>query len=124
MIEMTIKRIVNIPHDFHEIKTKSPIALLNESGYLELYDKIKEEHIIEVLKMKPHLIKEWLRWSDNKRSSPSWYFTRGEDGKCFVGHSPESKEFEEINTSDEFYACAAFIKREAERIRMLPRAQE
>ena len=117
-MDKTIEKIVNIPRDFHRRKTISPITLLDESGYLKFHDGIREEAIIEVLKKHPHLIKDWLQWSDDKRYSPTWFFTRGDDGWCFVGHFPESREFEEINTKDEFYACAAFIKRDLERIRI------
>ncbi len=117
-IEKVIKKVLAIPHDFHERKNASSIDLLNESGYLEFNELIQQENIIEILKADPNLITEWLQWSDDKRSTPTWYFTRGDDGWCFVGHSPEGNEFKEINTKDEFKACAAFIKLEAERIRL------
>ena len=71
------------------------------------------------MKKEPELIGQWLQWSEDKRNFPTWYFTRGDDGNCLVGHLPEGKEFDEINTSDAFKACAAFIKLEAERIRIL-----
>jgi hypothetical protein len=119
LIEKVIERIVHIPYDFHQIKTKSTYTLLLESGYFEVYDQIDENKIIEALKKQPHLIAQWLQWSEDNRSSPSWYFTKGDDGKCFVGHWPEGKEFKEINTSDEFIACAAFIKRDIEQTRIV-----
>ena len=91
--------------------TKSWNTLLQESGYFEVHEQINENEIIEILKNHSHLIVEWLRWSDAQRCSSTWYFTKGEDGKCFVGHYPERKEFEEIKTPNEYQACAAFIKR-------------
>jgi hypothetical protein len=117
-INKAVEKIVHIPHDFYDRKNVSEIALLQESGYIELYNKITEDEIIEILKKYPHLIAEWLEWSGDNRSSFKWYFSRDDDGKCFVGHWPEGEEFEEISTSDEFKACAAFIKREIESTRV------
>lgn len=115
-INKTVDRVIHIPYDFHH-KNKSVYALLSESGYFELHDQVNQNEIIEVLKIHPHLVNEWLQWSEDKRTNEGWYFTKGDDGKCFVGHYPEGKEFEEIKSSDEFIACAAFIKREIENIR-------
>jgi hypothetical protein len=109
-----IEKILRIPHNFYRTQTKSWNTLLHQSGYFEMSDKINEEEIMERLKIHPHLIDQWLQWSDDQRCTPTWYFTKGEDGKCFVGHHPAGKEFEEINTANEFKACAAFIKRQLE----------
>jgi hypothetical protein len=91
--------------------------LLKEYGYFDSHNDIHEDEIIEILKKKPERIKRWLQWSDDQRWSPTTYFTRDDDGWCFIGHEPEIKEFTEINTKDEFFACAVFIKLQAERIR-------
>jgi hypothetical protein len=116
LVEKTIQNIINIPDDFNH-QNKSQNTLLYESGYLEFHDQISEDKIALILKRNPEVIKKWLQFSEDKRSY-GWYFTKGEDGKCFVGHYPEGKEFEEINTSDEFMACASYIKREVERTRI------
>ena len=117
-IDEVLEAIVRIPHDFSKGNT-SEYLLLQESGYFKFYKQIHAEDIKEILKKHPHLIDEWLRWSDDNRSSTKWYFTKGEDGKCFVGYWPDGKEFEEINTSDEFYACSIFIKNKIESTRIL-----
>ena len=62
--------IVNIPLDFYSVKTKSWNTLLLESGYFEVHELIAEHEIIEILKKHPHLIAEWLKWSDNQRCTP------------------------------------------------------
>jgi hypothetical protein len=113
-IKDTIEKLLHLAYNYRK-GNMSPVNLLKASGYLEFSDQIGEAEIEEILKLYPHLISEWLLWSENKRSTPAWFFTKDDnDGWCFVGHSPESKEFEEINTKDEIKACAAFIKREAE----------
>lgn len=118
-ISNAIERLIHLPIDFHTNGHVSEVALLKASGYFELHNQITEDKIIEILKVHPHVIAEWLQWSEDNRSSNRWGFSRGDNGKCSVGHWPEDKEFEEINTNDEFYACAAFIKREAESTRIL-----
>lgn len=117
-IKDAIEKIVHLAYDYRKRGNISSLNLLKESGYLEFPDQIGEEEIAAILKLYPNLINEWLLWSENKRSTPTWFFTKdNDDGWYFVGHSPESKEFEEINTKDEFKACTAFIKREVERLR-------
>ncbi len=92
---------------------------MKESGYFELYNQINEAEIIKVLKIHPHLINDWLQISEDSRSSTKWVFGRDDDGKYGIGHWPPGKEFEEITTTDKFYACAAFIKRDIESTRIL-----
>ncbi len=112
-ISKTIEKIIYIPSDFHK-QDKSWNTLLTESGYLYNYPNIKEQDIEDVLKINPHLVKEWLRFSADSRSSSTWYFTKGSEGFCFVGHWPEGKEYIELNTKDEFKACAYFILKQIE----------
>ena len=117
-IKDTIEKLIHFPYDYRTRENVSPIALLNESGYVENSNLISEVEIEEILNLYPDSINEWLLWSENKRTAKGWLFTRDEDdGWCFVGYFPESKEFEEINTKDVFKACAAFVKREAEYLR-------
>lgn len=118
LTKKAIERLVFIAKDFYWIE-KSEVTLLNESGYFKLYQKIDEDGIIEVLKMHSYLIDDWLRLSRDSRSSERWNFFKSEDGRFFVTHWPEGKAFQEIDTTDEFYACAAFIKRHVESIRIL-----
>ena len=117
-IRSAIKKIVYIPHN-HYNGDKSELTLLDESGYFELYNKINEEEIMAILRLHPHLITEWLGLSEDSRSSNRWNFWKSEDGKYHVGHWPESEQFESINSTDEFYGCAAYIKRHIESIRIL-----
>lgn len=118
LIKEIVKRVVELPHDFNN-ENKSPLTLLSESGYFECYKKINESEIIELLQISPYLITEWLDFSEGNRSSKKWYFRQGDNGKYLVKHWPPGAEFEEVNTTDEFYACALFIKRYVESIRIL-----
>ena len=113
----SIEKIIRLLYHYRTLRNVSPLTLLKESGYIELYKQITEEEIAAVLKLQPHLVAEWLLWSDNKRSTPAWHFVKFDDGCYLVEYSTIGKEHEEINTIDEFIACSAFIKREVEDIR-------
>jgi hypothetical protein len=113
-IEKIIEKIVHIPHDFNNRGNISEIDLTKESGYFEQHERINEYEIMQVLKNNPHLIVEWIQLSEDKRSTPTWHFVKFDDGECIVDYSGTEAEFKEINTFDEFEACAAFIKREVE----------
>jgi hypothetical protein len=115
-IKRVIERIVQIPHDVNTVKNKSTMTLLKESGYYDFYEQITVDEIVEILRGTPQLVSEWLQWSDDQRSTPTTYFTKGEEW-CFIGHTPYDKDFEEVNTKDEFLACASFIKLQVEKIR-------
>jgi len=114
-VKHTIEKIIHLSYDFRKRGNISSVNLLKESGYLEFFDQITEEEIEEMLKLYPHLVDEWLLWSENKRViEPVWAFMKFDDGSYLVG----GKENVEINTKDEFKACAAFIKLEAEDLRI------
>lgn len=117
-IKDSIEKIMHLSYDYRTRRNVSPLTLLKESGYVELHRQINEEEIAAMLNLHPHLVNEWLVWSENKRTGERvWTFSKFEDGGYLVGYSTQSKESEEINTTDEFKACAAFIKREAEALR-------
>jgi hypothetical protein len=79
-----------------------------------LHNLINETEIENELKTSPHLIDQWLRWSDFKPSPSTWRFYQSDDGSYQVWHSSEQRDSEGVTTTDKFKACAAFIKRELE----------
>jgi hypothetical protein len=117
-IKDSIEKIIRISNDYRIRGNASPVTLVKESGYVELHQQIGEEEIEDVLRLHPHLVAEWLLWSENKRGTPTWFITKGDSGNYHVEFSEEGKEFEEVSSKDEFKACAAFIKRDVERIRI------
>ena len=108
--------VVRIPAEYR-YREKSEFTLLIESGYFEFHDQIGENEIIEVLKIQPDLITDWIGLSEDKRTSEGWYIIR-EDKSFFVGYWPPGNDKIEIKTPDKFSACAAFIKRHIESIRI------
>lgn len=118
LIHKISQQIVSMANDFYHLD-KSMYTLLVESGYFEHYDKISESILIHSLKMSPHLIQDWLRISDDDRSSTRWSFWKNESGKYRVAFWPNPNEKDEITSDDKFYSCAAYIKRRIERIRSI-----
>jgi hypothetical protein len=117
-IKNSIEKIIRIPLDFETKGNVSRVTLVRESGYVELYNKIGEAEIEEVLRQYPDFVDEWLLWSENTRSTPAWHFIKFEDGSYLVTYSNEGKRFDEITTNDKFEACAIYIKRQIETTRI------
>ena len=118
LIKEVIEKVVHIAYDFYRVD-KSELTLLKESGYFELHEQISENEIMEVLKNHPNLIAEWLQLSEDSRSSVRWGLSRNDNGRYVIGHWPGGEGFEEISSTDKFYACAVFIKRHIESMRIL-----
>lgn len=113
----TIQDIIFLPNKFYNEGNVSIYSLLKESGYFELHNQISEADIFEELTQHLEYIDQWLRWSENKRSSSGWYFRENESGKYVVGYFPFQESLKAIEYFDKAEACSAFIKREIEDIR-------
>jgi hypothetical protein len=61
---------------------------------------------------RPDVLEGWLQWSEDKRTSSGWYFSREDEG-FIVGHLPDGpiSRFPSM-----LEACAEFVLREAESI--------
>lgn len=114
----TIEAIVYLPNKFYNLENKSMYALLKETGYFEIFNKVTEGDIYNALNQHPSLVNEWMIWSENKQTSSGWYFMK-EDNKDqhVVNYLPPKRGHEKLEFLDVKKACAAFIKREIEEIR-------
>ncbi|MCE3295144.1 MAG: hypothetical protein K0R65_858 [Crocinitomicaceae bacterium] len=112
-----IKNIIDLPEKFYALGNVSIYSLLKETGYFEIHSKVTEENIIFELSQYPEYVDHWLGWSNDKRSG-GWYFQVKNNGKYLVGHYPLSEAFKQMEFNDPKEACAAFIKREIEEIRL------
>ncbi len=116
--ENLIRAIVNLPGEFNRVGNKSIISLLKESGYVESFDDVNENNIADFLKKHPDKIMDWWIWSDDKRSHSGWYFIDGKENHFLIGYLPKDKKMDELRFRDKILACAAFIKKELEYIRL------
>ena len=104
-----VRRLCNLPRD-HRMGEKSAYQLVHDVG-IEL-QTLSVEPIGAFLRENPELITEWLRWSENKRSSDGYYFLE-EKGVYIVGYYPEGVR---LDFDNPISACASFIVKEVSSI--------
>jgi hypothetical protein len=117
-IEDIIKRIINLPNEFHNSGNISMYALLKRTGYFELYTQIDETNILKELIINPGYFEQWLLLSAYKITTLGWYFVE-ENNLYVVGYYPKEQNPTLLKYSYANTACAAFIKREIESIRTI-----
>lgn len=109
-----IDDIIHLPSEFKKSNI-SLFDLLQNSGYFENHNNIKEYDIAKALISNPECIQSWLLWSDDKRSY-GWYFKECGNKKFLVGFYPENVNYPDITYENVFDACASFIKKEIDSI--------
>lgn len=107
-----VERLCRIPAEFSG-GNKSPVQLVAESGLAQRESALSVEAVSTYLSRYPALVEQWLRWSEDKRASPGWYFMR-ESNKFVVGYYPNG---ETLSFAEALPACAEFIIREVQAIR-------
>jgi hypothetical protein len=90
--------------------------LLKDAGYFDTYERISEKSIRTQLHGHAECIREWLLYSEDKRSDRGWYFQQQDGGGYIVAYFPSGSE-QPRHYSNDAEACAFFIKRELEDIR-------
>lgn len=91
--------------------------LLKSTGYFENADSIAIKALEDYLKNNNDVIKEWLAYSEDKRTSGGWYIIE-KNNSTIVGHldneigPAEEKEFNDISK-----ACSVFIFNEIKSIK-------
>ncbi len=114
-----IKKIIFLPRAFNSLMNKSVFELLKESGYFELHTSISENTIRKHLEKHPECVNEWMSYSEDKRSS-SGYYLQNNEKKYIVGYlDDKTKKQIKKEFSNGIKACAVFIKKEVESIRLL-----
>ena len=112
--EKIIRDIINMPAKYHELGDITYYSLLKNTGYFELHDQINKDEIFEQLSKHPEWVKQWIQYSEDKRTASGWCFYKNEIGKYIVRFYPQLGEIEDLEFSDCKEACAVFIKIEIE----------
>ena len=114
----TILNIIRLPRTLDENENVSAHSLLLDSGYFEAHELVSEEAVCAAVREHPEYIQDWLSFSANKRTS-GWYFQQTDRAHWEVGYvSAGGGSIDPMQYSDPAIACAAFIKKEAEDIRL------
>jgi ribosomal protein L36 len=97
---------------------KSIFELLEETGYFQVHSKISEEVIEKQLKKYPEYVNEWISYSEDKRGDSGYYIKR--EGKIYIiGYLDKQGKIQILKkTNNRVNACAIFIKKEIEDIRL------
>lgn len=114
----SIATLIDLPRELRIRGDVSMFFLLKEAGYFDAYDSISEEGIQAQLQGRADSIREWLMYSDNKRTDRGWYFQQQDGAGYIVGYFPSGVE-QPRQYSSGADACAFFIKRELEEIRQI-----
>lgn len=110
-----VAKICSLAKQFQQVKNKSFIELLKETGFTESKKTISIEDIKNCLKKNTDLIESWFLYSMNKRTDQGWYLYKKNDGnaKYIVGYlSGDSSKKKEKKHSDAAGACAYFVYNE------------
>ena len=117
--EKIISDVINMPAKYNELGNITYYSLLRNAGYFEVHDQINEDKILEQLIKHPEWVKQWIQYSEDKRTASGWYFLQDTDGKYIVEYYPPQQKFKTLKFFDIKEACAVFIKIEIERERTL-----
>lgn len=110
--------IVRIPRALRTSSGVSVYDLAARSGYFEQHERVRESVIKQRLVASPHLVEDWLVYSEDKRVSRGWYFRVVKGRQYEVGfYGGAIGEHTRKMYADEFKACAKFIRQEMEEIR-------
>lgn len=109
-------KIALLPREYYALRNVSFDSLIKQSNYSRSSPEITEEAIREALADQPDLVDDWLKWSEDKRTSTGWYFTKQTDGAYIVGHILKGKDEPERSRylHDPIAACACFVKLEVD----------
>jgi hypothetical protein len=114
----TVARLCRLPVDFYG-GSKSMVQLVADSGIEEHPETLTVVNMMRYIATHPELIEAWLRWSENKRVTSGWYFSR-RAARFDVGFLPEG----DVSTySDPSLACAEFVIREVNSLMEIRRAK-
>src|SRR4030095_6744733 len=84
-VNETILKLVHLPRRFIDLGNVSFYALLEETSYFTVHDKVSEADIREALLRHPECVDEWILYSEDKRSSEGWYLKQNDKGGYVVG---------------------------------------
>jgi len=121
-IARCVHAVCRMPIDFHARGNVSMVGLIEESGYSALADDVTELVLEEYLRRHSELVPVWVQYADDQRCAPAFGIsgpnTAGDppkDWRVFYWDHDPAKRWDRAFT-DQFTACAFFIKRNVERL--------
>jgi hypothetical protein len=116
-LEACIKAVCAFPRRY-QTEGLSPLQVFRETGYADHHDQITPEVLAEELRKNPDWIGDWYIWSENKRSSPSWFISQIGPSEWIVAMLERDGRRSQVHTfSTALSATAFFVKMEMEHFR-------
>ena len=92
---------------------RSLVDLLAASPYLEVLGEVSVDLLREALAQAPNCAREWIHYSEDKRSGFGWYLSRIDTGAFEVGFLDSKADTFHVRGYDDLLdACACFLHRE------------
>ena len=107
-----IMLVCSLPAQFENHPDKSPNEVVQMLKLGRRRNEVSPEKILAYLKENTHLLELWLRWSEDKRWSLSWYFTKREPN-WVLGKVPNGPE---LVFNDPIQACSCYVEIELDYI--------
>lgn len=107
-----IALVCALPAQYRNHSDKSPKDVARMLNLKEHRREVDPEKISAYLSENPYLLEEWLRWSRDKRWSPSWYLVR-RASNWIVARHPDGPEYV---YKDAIQACTKFVEIELDDI--------
>ncbi len=107
-----LREIIEFPISVMTLN-KSPNEILNQlaTNFPNCFPSVDE--LMEELSGRTDAIENWLRYSEDKRTTPGWYLV--EKGRKYkIGYIGSSHRICEGEFNDGHFACALYIKLELE----------
>jgi len=115
--EEVLLRVLSLPNAMKTEDNVSPWSLVLESRYSDYATDITESRIHSALLKHPERITEWFQYSEDQRSTPSWYLMEKPGGQYEIGFLDRKHCTSNVQVFEErAEACAAFIKRALDQI--------
>lgn len=102
--------VCRLPVDFHADGTVSATELVRRSGYAQLRSHVSAARLAACLGEHPEWVDAWFNWSEDNRSTPSWFIAEVAPGRFEVAFYDGLQAGQAEVYGDRTHAAVAFIK--------------
>lgn len=107
-----ITLVCTLPTQYQKHPHKSPKQIARLLKLKQRRGEVDPRKISAYLTENPHLLDEWLRWSEDKRWSPAWYLSKSA-ANWVLAYYPDGPEHV---YKDPIQACTKFVEAELDDI--------
>ena len=109
-IEDVVLLVCRLPVDFYADGSVSATELVRRSGYAALRSRVSATRLAACLGAHPEWVDAWFSWSEDNRSTPSWFIAEVPPGRFEVAFYDGSQTRQAEDYGDRTLAAAAFVQ--------------